>query len=137
MMFWRGDLSDVQKTIRDAVKESVAAEMAPMRERVSQLTESTKATSAKMEAMMMDHATRADLEKLRSEMQTGFSTMGSTYMPKVLSDQRYEELKSIHDSLRKQVEEIKNRGWTLGSNAVAWVIAGMGVLVAIIAILHK
>lgn len=133
-MFWRGNLDDVSRLIQTSVKEAVASEMAPMRVTVSQLTDSTNRQAAKMEALMVDHVTRNDLDRLRAEMQQGFMAMGSTYMPKELSDQRY---KDVTDRL-KDLETQRNG---MSNNLVVWAFLAFNSLLALagllVAILHK
>jgi hypothetical protein len=133
-MFWRGNLDDVGKLIKESVKDSVAAEMAPMRVTVSQLTESTTRQAAKMESLMVNHATRGDLEKIRAEMQQGFSQLSTQYMPLTLANTRFEALQTEIADLKKHDDRQGERGFTLGMQAVGWLIGGLATVGMVISI---
>lgn len=150
-MVWRSNLNDVSSMIAGAVSKAVAAEMAPMQVTIAQLKESTTGTTARMETMMANYATRADVAQLRSEMQS----MADNLMPKALSNQRYDELgrrmKDWEGEVDRRFQDIdrrldaqSSRGFNVGMNAVMWVLGAVGLLmtltsttIALIALFHK
>lgn len=138
-MVWRGNVNEISQMIANAVTTAVKNETAPLQVTISQLKESTTATTARMETMMANYATRADVSQLRAEMQA----MGQSFMPKALSDQRYDELgrrlKDRDDDIERRFKDIdqrlndqSSRGFSLGTNAVAWIIGGLGLLMTLV-----
>jgi DNA-binding transcriptional regulator YbjK len=138
-MVWRGNVNEISQMIANAVTTAVKNETAPLQVTISQLKESTTATTARMETMMANYATRADVSQLRSEMQA----MGTAFMPKALSDQRYDELtrrlKDRDDDVERRFKDIdqrlndqNSRGFSVGMNSVVWVIGGLGLLMTLI-----
>jgi|SRR6185312_2309755 len=112
---------------------------APLQQMLSQV-------SAKVDTLTADHVRRSDLDDMRREMSQGFAAMESKFVPRDLGEQRYKDLVSDLANHQKAIEALgtkmdamdekrQERGFTLSSQVVMWILMSLELAASIIAII--